>query len=177
MFPIVISAHLASSHYFKSSTLTNHAEQTIIIHKEVFLAFDNIADRLEKICKTCMFVLQFKKTIATLVKYTKKATKITPETVIQLSDSKAVKNEIMDDLTKWHNNIDYKLNIIGTLQQKIIEATKSFINCANELHSVAKELESQISKIAVALDKIASNIASYQDMLLGGTCSDYTVET
>ena len=125
----VISAHLASFHQPESSVLTNQAEvaeQAIIVHKEVILAFGDIADRLNEICETCTSVSQFKKTIATLVKHTRKAAKIALETVIQLSDPKSVKDEITADLTKWHNDIDYKFDVIGTLQKKILEATTSF---------------------------------------------------
>ena len=172
----VISAHSASSHQPESSIPTDQAEvaeQAIIVHKEVILAFGDIADRLNEICKTCTSVSQFKKTIAALVKHMRKAAKIAPETVIQLSDPKSVKDEITADLTKWRNDIDYKFDVIGTLQKKILEATTSFTDRANGLHSVAKELEGQISKVAVASDKIANNAAPYQDALLGGTRSDY----
>jgi hypothetical protein len=130
------------------------------------LAFGDIADRLEEICETCTSVTQFKKTIAALVKHTRKAAKIAPETVIQLSDPKAVKDEITADLTKWRNDIDYKFDVIGTLQQKILEATTNFTDRANGLHLVAKEHEGQISKVAVASDKIANNAAPYRDTLL-----------
>ncbi|KAI0260702.1 hypothetical protein BGY98DRAFT_940750, partial [Russula aff. rugulosa BPL654] len=123
MFSKVTPAHLASFHHSESPAPTNQTEQAIIIHKEIFLAFSDIADRLDKISETSMSLLQFKKTIATLAKHIRKAAKIAPET------------------------------------QKILEAT-----------TIAKELKGQISKVAVASNKITNNAAPYQDAFLEGTC-------
>jgi hypothetical protein len=151
----------------ESTGVEPKAEKAYIVHKEVLTACTDIANRLEEILEKCTTVPQFRKTLTKLAKFTREAAEFIPDTIIQLSDPKAVKNEITADLAKWCEGIEGKIDTLSGKQNKILEATSNFNEHANGLQTVAKDLEGQISKVAATSDKIANIATPYRDALLG----------
>jgi hypothetical protein len=143
------------------------AEKAYIIHKEVLTVCMDIVNRLKEILEKCTIISQFRKTLTKLAKFTCEAAEFIPNTIIQLSDPKAVKNEITADLAKWCKGIEGKTDTLSGKQNKILEATSNFNKHANGLQTVTKDLEGQISKVAATSNKIANIATLYQDALLG----------
>ena len=142
-------------------------EKLYVIRKEILSA---VANRLDEILEKCTTIGHFKKAITSLHRYTQKAADNDQGTVIQLTieDLKTIQEEIQEDLSKWYENVDNKLDSLRSKQNKILEAAASFNKSATKLQLVAKELENQVGKVTVTSDKITTNATPYRDALTGG---------
>jgi hypothetical protein len=145
----------------------NKGEKHVVIRKEVLSA---IANRLDEILEKCKTIEHFKKTLTSLARYTRNEAENDQGTVIQLTlaDVRTIQDDVKADLSKWCDTIEHKLDGLDSKQNRILEATANVSERASGLQAVAKELESQMGKVTVATDKIASNPTPYRDALLEG---------
>ena len=151
----------------KANNEGDQSEKPIVIRKEILSA---IAGRLDEILEKCETISHFKKTITSLARYTRNAADSDQGTVIQLTlaDIKGVQDDVKADLSNWCNSIEDKLDGLGNMQNKILEATANVSERAEGLQAVAKDIKSQMGKVTDATDKIASNATPYRDALIDG---------
>lgn len=156
----------ANSRQASASSEEGAPEKMIVISKEIL---SSIANRLDEILEKCSTIEHFKKTIASLARYTWNAAEHDQGTVIQLTveDLKSVQDDIKTDLSKWCDTIEEKLEKMGNKQSEILEATASFNERTSGLQAVVKEIEGHVGKVTIATDRIASNATPYRDALLG----------
>jgi hypothetical protein len=156
----------ANSQQASASNREGTPEKVIVVRKEILAS---IVNRLDQIIEKCKTTEHFKKTIASLARYTWNAAEQDQGTVIQLTieDLKSVQDDVKADLSKWCDSIDDKLDKLGNKQNEILEATANFNERASGLQTVAKEIENQVGKVTTATDKIVSNATPYRDALLG----------
>ena len=92
---------------------------------------------------------------------------------LTITDLKTIQEDIKSDLQGWYNAVEDKLSSIGGQQDKILEATANLNKSADTIQVAVKEIDSQVGKVNVATDKIASNPTTYRDVLLKGADGTY----
>jgi len=132
-------------------------------------AFQRIAEMLAAIIQSGKLDTLTKQNVTRVIKIAKEAEAKEKTRVISSGQEAKVSDirmAVWGDLVKLHNSLEKKIHKVQEENKVILDSTSKVLVSVEEAKTDTKDLASKVSKVTDTMDKIASDMNSYQSALL-----------